>query len=145
MANKKVNTGDTISVHYRGTLDDGTEFDSSYTRGEPLTFQVGAGQLIQGFDEAVVGMALNEVKNVTLTPDKAYGEVNSEGFQTVEKSAFPPDFPFQVDELVTGYDGNGRPMAARVSEVHDSTVTLDLNHPMAGKNLNFEIEVVGQQ
>ena len=145
MANKKVKNGDTVSIHYRGTLDDGTEFDSSHTRGEALNFQVGAGQLIPGFEEAVLGMTLNEVKNVTLTPDQAYGPVNEEAFQTVEKTAFPPDFPFEADEMVQGYGADGRAMVARVVNVEENTVTLDLNHPMAGKNLNFEIELVSVQ
>lgn len=142
MQNNKVENGDTVSVHYRGTLDDGTEFDSSHTRGEPMTFQVGSGQLISGFDDAVPGMTEGEVKNIALTPDQAYGPVVTEAVQVVEKTQFPPEFPFEVGQTVSGYGENGAPMAATIQELGDNTVTLDMNHPMAGKNLNFEIELV---
>ncbi len=142
MQNNKVENGDTVSVHYRGTLEDGTEFDSSHTRGEAMTFQVGSGQLIAGFDEAVPGMTEGEVKNVTLTPEQAYGPVVAEAVQVVEKTQFPPEFPFEVGQTVSGYGANGQPMAATIQELGDTTVTLDMNHPMAGKSLNFEIELV---
>ena len=142
MENNKVENGDTVSVHYRGTLDDGTEFDSSHTRGEPLTFQVGSGQLIPGFDEAVPGMTAGEVKNVSLTPEQAYGPYIEGAVQIVEKSQFPPEFPFEVAQQVTGYGADGQPMTATITEVRENNVTLDMNHPMAGKNLNFAIELV---
>jgi FKBP-type peptidyl-prolyl cis-trans isomerase 2 len=145
MQNNKVENGDTVSVHYRGTLDDGTEFDSSHTRGETMTFQVGEGQLISGFDAAVPGMTTGEVKNISLTPEEAYGPVIEDAVQVVEKTQFPPDFPFEVGVTVSGYGANGAPMAATIQNLEESTVTLDMNHPMAGKNLNFEIELVSIQ
>jgi peptidylprolyl isomerase len=110
-----------------------------------MTFQVGAGQLIAGFDESVPGMTVGEVKNISLTPEQAYGPVIEEAVQTVEKTQFPPDFPFEVGATVSGYAENGQPMAAKIQNEDETTVTLDMNHPMAGKNLNFEIELVSIQ
>lgn len=138
----QVENGNTVSVHYRGTLNDGTEFDSSHSRNEALTFQVGAGQMISGFDSAVVGMAVGETKNVTLTPDQAYGDSNPEAITDVPKSAFPDGYNFQVNEMVHGQNDLGQAVRGTINEVKDDAVTIDFNHPMAGKDLNFEIELV---
>jgi len=138
----QVENGNTVSVHYRGTLNDGTEFDSSHSRGEPLTFQVGAGQMINGFDAALPGMAVGEIKNITLTPDQAYGESNPEAITDVPKTAFPEGFNFQVDAMVQGQNDMGQPVVGTINEVKENDVTIDFNHPMAGKDLNFEIELV---
>ena len=137
MQNKTVENGDTVNVHYRGTLDDGTEFDSSHGRGETLTFQVGSGQLITGFDEALPGMTVGEVKNVAFTPEKAYGPTIQEAIQVVSKDSFPPGFLFEVGSTVSGYGADGRPMTAKIQSEEETTVTLDMNHPMAGKNLSL--------
>ena len=134
--------GQTVSVHYTGTLNDGTEFDSSRGRGEPLTFTVGSGQLISGFDTAVVGMAVGEVKDITLTPEEAYGPVQEGLTTTVPHAAFPEGFEFIVGGQVMGQNPNGMPVTATIMEVTDDEVTLDMNHPMAGKTLNFNIELV---
>ena len=142
MENNNVKTGDTVNVHYRGTLDDGSEFDSSRSRGEPLSFQVGGGQVIAGFDAALEGMAVGETKNVTLAPDQAYGPRINEAVQVVPKTAFPPGFPFEVGQQVQGQGNDGKPLAATVTAEDMHTVTLDMNHPLAGQNLNFEIELV---
>jgi FKBP-type peptidyl-prolyl cis-trans isomerase 2 len=134
--------GNTVSVHYRGTLEDGTEFDSSHNRGETLTFQVGSGQMIEGFDANVVGMKVGEIKNITLDANKAYGEHNSEAIQEVSKEVFPPDFEFVVGATVQGQGPNGQPVVAKILSEQDETATLDFNHPLAGHKLNFEIEMV---
>ena len=138
----QVENGNTGSVHYRGTLNDGTEFDSSHSRNEALTFQVGAGQMISGFDSAVVGMAVGETKNISLSPENAYGETIPEAITDVPKTAFPEGYNFQVDEMVHGQNDLGQPVVGRIHEVKDQEVTIDFNHPMAGKDLNFEIELV---
>ena len=138
----QVENGNTVSVHYRGTLNDGTEFDSSHGRGEPLSFQVGTGQMISGFDAALPGMAVGETKNIMLTPDQAYGDSNPEAITDVPKTSFPNDFNFQVDAMVQGQNDMGQPVVGTINEVKDEAVTIDFNHPMAGKDLNFEIELV---
>ncbi len=137
-----VKNGDNVSVHYKGTLDDGSVFDSSHTREQPITFQVGSGQVIPGFEEAVVGMIPGSTKNVTIEPNQAYGPRNEEAVQVVPKTAFPPGYPFQVGQPVQGTGANGEQMAATISSEDQFTVTLDLNHPLAGKNLNFELDLV---
>ena len=139
---KKVKKGQTVSVHYVGTLDDGTEFDSSRIRNEAVSFEVGSGQLISGFDSAVSGMKIGEVKKVKLEPEQAYGDVNPGAFQTVPHSNFPPDFSFEVDSMVRGQDEQGDQVVARIDKINDDTVVLDFNHPLAGKSLNFEIELL---
>jgi len=136
-----VQTGQTVSIHYVGTFDDGTEFDSSRNRGETLAVQVGGGQVIPGFDEALQGMAVGEVKSISLTPDMAYGPRNDEAVQTVPKTAFPPEFQLTEGAQVQG-QGPAGPVLATIQSWDESTVTVDMNHPLAGKNLNFEIELV---
>ena len=137
-----VQTGNTVSIHYKGTFDDGTVFDSSRERGEPMTVTVGDGSLISGFEAALSGMTLGEVKNISLTPDQAYGDRVQEAIQEVPKSSFPEGFEFNQGATVYGQTPDGNPFPAVIAEESDTTVTLDLNHPMAGKNLNFEIELV---
>tara|TARA_R100001126_G_C4851265_1_gene162114 strand:- start:347 stop:778 length:432 start_codon:yes stop_codon:yes gene_type:complete len=137
-----VKNGDTISIHYRGTFDDGTEFDNSFERGEPITCQVGAGMLISGFDNALPGMEVGETKNIQLAPDQAYGEHRSEGIQQVTRDCFPEDFELVKEATVYGKNGAGEEMIATIVDFNDETATLDFNHPMAGKSLNFEINVV---
>jgi len=137
-----VKSGDNVSVHYKGTLDDGVVFDSSHNREEPLTFQVGSGQVIPGFDQALVGMIPGSTKNVKVTHDQAYGPRNAEATEVVPKTAFPPGFPFEVGQTVQGQGKTGQPMAATILAEDKFTVTLDLNHPLAGQNLNFELNLV---
>ena len=144
MANAlRVETGQSVSVHYIGTLTDGTEFDNSRGRGEPLTFELGSGQLIAGFDSAVTGMSIGESKQITLEPAQAYGEHNPELIQAIPQSAFPSDFKFEVGGVVQGQNPSGQPIFATVQAVGDETVDLDMNHPMAGKTLTFDIELLG--
>ncbi len=138
----KVVNGDTVSVHYRGTLNDGTEFDNSYLRGEPISFTVGGGQMISGFDSAAVGMTIGETKTVRLTPDQAYGDRIDDAIRPFSKGDFPDGFNFEVGQEVHGQNASGFPLVATITEVRDEDVTLDMNHPMAGKELNFQIELV---
>ena len=137
----KVTNGQNVSVHYVGTLSDGTEFDNSRTRGETLNFQLGSGQLLPGFNDGVVGMSVGETKTITLTADEAYGQPQEEAIQDVPRAAFSEDFEFEVGGTVQGSGPAGQ-FIAKVQAVNEQVVTLDLNHPLAGKDLTFEVELV---
>tara|TARA_R110002051_G_scaffold106993_1_gene179935 strand:+ start:253 stop:846 length:594 start_codon:yes stop_codon:yes gene_type:complete len=137
----KVENGNEVSVHYRGTLTNGTEFDNSRIRGAPLTFKVGAGKMIPGFDDALLGMALGDIKSINVPMEKAYGPRVDEAVQPVPKTSFGEGFEFIKGGLVQGKGPRG-PFVARVQEIEDSHVILDFNHPLAGEDLNFEIEVL---
>jgi len=138
-----VKQGDTIKVDYTGTLEDGTVFDSSQKRGEPLEFQVGSGQLIKGFDEAVIGMKEGEEKTITLAPADAYGERNDQLKQTLPRETIPADMDPKPGMMVAVQAPDGRQMPAQVITADDKEVVIDLNHPLAGKKLNFQIKLVG--
>lgn len=129
-----VKNGDTVSVHYRGTLDDGTEFDSSKGR-EPLSFTVGSGQVIAGFDEAVMGLKVGDKNKVRLEPAKAYGERREDMVVTVPAAQAPAGLK-AGDRVQIG----GTP--AVVTKVDATGVTVDANHALAGKALTFEVELV---
>lgn len=133
--------GDSVKVHYAGKLDDGTVFDSSVGR-EPLDFTVGAGQLIAGFDEAVVGMAVGEKKTVRIAPEQAYGPHNPEMTLQVPRGDLPPEIQPELGMQLEASQEGGHSMVVTVVEVTDESVTFDANHPLAGKALTFEIEVV---
>jgi len=138
----KVENGNTISVHYIGKLEDGEMFDSSRERGAPLSFEVGAGQMISGFENSVVGMTAGETKTVTLSPTEAYGEPDPTRVKAVPRTAFAPEMEFEEGVVVQGQTDIGIPFVAKIQSFDDNEVVLDLNHPLAGKTLNFEIEVV---
>jgi len=137
----KVNNGNTISVHYRGTLSDGSEFDNSQKRGEAMSFEVGKGEVIPGIDEGVIGMEIGEVKTISISPESAFGPRHEDSVRLVPKQFFGPDFVVEVDSTVQG-DGPDGPILARVISEQDDTITLDFNHPLAGKELNFEVELL---
>ena len=137
-----IKNGDKVSVHYRGTLDDGTEFDNSYDRGETLTFEVGVGQMIKGFDAGVVGMAVGETKSIKITADEAYGQRQTEAVQSIPKTSFPENFQFIIGQQVQGTGPNGENISAVLISEEEDTATLDFNHPLAGKDLNFSVELV---
>ena len=139
---EQVKKGDTIRVHYRGTFDDGEEFDSSYSRDEPLTTRAGVGNLIPGFDNALIGMTPGDTKTVNILAADAYGEINPEARQTIPKDQFPADLTLEEGSTIQGRSPQGQQVLATIQSVNESDVVLDFNHPMAGKNLNFEIEVV---
>ena len=130
-------TGDTVSVHYTGTLDDGTQFDSS-VGGEPLTFTVGSGQLIAGFDTAVVGMAIGETKRVRLEPGEAYGVRMDDRIIELPRDETP-------EGLEVGQQVMLGQAPATIMEITDEAVTVDANHPLAGQVLTFDIELVAVQ
>lgn len=133
-----VQPGDTVRVHYTGTLSDGSVFDSSQGR-EPLGFTVGAGEVIPGFDRAVTGMEVGDTRTVTIPAAEAYGEADPEQVLVVGRDQIPPGDPIHVgDQLEIGLD-NGGTILVTVAEVTDETVTLDANHALAGEDLTFEI------
>mgnify|MGYP000311727855 CR=1 FL=1 len=137
-----VKKGDTIKVHYTGTLTDGTEFDSSHKRNEPLQFNAGEGQMIQGFDKEVIGMEEGDTKTFTIPATEAYGEVNEEAVMSVPKTNFPSDFDFVEGQMVQVQTQQGQQLTPTISEIQDTNVVLDFNHPLAGKDLTFDIELV---
>ena len=133
------NEGKRVRAHYIGTFDDGTVFDSSVDRGEPLEFVCMAGQMIPGFDAAVNTMEVGETKKVHLPASEAYGEHNKDLVQTIPTSNVPGAEELPVGQRVYLQGPGGQPLPALVVEVTDEQVTFDLNHEMAGKDLNFEI------
>ena len=138
---KAIEAGDTISVNYTGSLEDGNVFDSSEGRA-PLVFTVGAGQLIKGFDDAVVGMEPREKKRVTISPEEGYGERRDDHVVDFPRSNIPPDMALETGMVVEMSDQSGRPVPVIVTEILDDVVKLDVNHPLAGKTLFFDIEIV---
>ncbi|MCA1802900.1 MAG: peptidylprolyl isomerase [Rhodothermaceae bacterium] len=137
----KAKNGDTVKVHYTGKLNDGSVFDSSENR-EPLEFQLGSGQLIPGFEKAVSGMTVGDSTTVTIPANEAYGEVNEELILSVEKDRLPADIQPEVGMQLQVQQPNGQPVPVVISDVTDGIVKLDANHPLAGKELIFDIEVV---
>lgn len=133
--------GDTVQIHYTGTLEDGTVFDSSEGR-EPLSFTVGSGQVIPGFEEAVIGMIADEKKNVTIPVDKAYGPRNDELIIEVPRNQVPPDINPEVGQKLQMQGPNNQMIVVEITGLTDEQVTLDANPPLAGKNLVFDIELV---
>ena len=136
------NAGKICRVHYRGTFNDGTEFDSSYNRGEPLEFVCGAGMMIRGFDKAVADMKPGEVRDVHLTPEEAYGPVDPRAVFAVKISDLPGSEDLTVGQQVYLTNSMGRRFRVRVAEKTETDITFDGNHEMAGKELNFRIELV---
>lgn len=129
-------------VHYTGTFNDGTKFDSSYDRGEPLEFVCGGGMMIKGFDEAVKTMAVGEIKDVHLMPEEAYGMPNPDNIFVVKISQLPGSEELSVGEQVQLQDQMGTPIPVTVTAKDEVNITFDANHRMAGKELNFKIELV---
>jgi len=133
--------GDLVSVHYTGTLDDGTVFDSS-VGGIPLQFTIGDGQYIAAFEQAVIGMKPGESKTFTIPSDEAYGPYDEELVVEVERSGLPADLDPQVGQQLQGTLPDSTQILALVIEVTETTVTLDTNHPLAGQNLTFTVHLV---
>ena len=136
------NVGKTCRTHYRGTFNDGTQFDSSYDRGEPLEFVCGAGQMIKGFDAAVANMEVGEIKEVHLMPEEAYGQANPDAIFTLEIAQLPGSEDLEVGQQVYLSNQYGQPFPVKVAAKEETTITFDANHEMAGKELNFTIELV---
>lgn len=136
------NVGKTCRVHYRGTFNDGTQFDSSYDRGETLEFVCGAGMMILGFDKAVADMEVGEIVNIHLMPDEAYGESDPQAIFTVEIAQMPGAENLEAGQQVYLANAMGQPFPVTVAAKDETTITFDANHEMAGKELNFKIELV---
>jgi len=141
MAIKK---GDKIKVDYEGKLDDGTIFDSSKhgDHSHPLEFEVGSGQIIKGFDDAVVGMNKGEEKDIKIKPTEAYGNHNPKLVKKIPRGEFPKDKKLEPEMalVIKAPDGNQFPV--KITGVTDKEITIDLNHPLTGKNLNFKIKII---
>ena len=136
------NVGKTCRTHYRGTFNDGTQFDSSYDRGEPLEFTCGAGQMIRGFDAAVADMEVGQIVDVHLMPEEAYGMPDPNAVFTIETAQLPGSEGLEVGQQVYLTSQSGQPFPVKVTAKEGTTITFDANHEMAGKELNFRIELV---
>ncbi len=136
------NTGKTCRTHYRGTFNDGTQFDSSYDRGEPLEFVCGAGQMIKGYDAAVADMEVGQTVDIHLMPEEAYGQPDPEAIFTVAIAQLPGAEDLEVGTQVYLTNQFGQPFPVKVTAKDETTITFDANHEMAGKELNFHIELV---
>ena len=139
------NVGKTVKTHYKGTFNDGTQFDSSYDRGEPLEFVCGAGMMIQGFDAAVADMEVGQVVDIHLMPEEAYGMPDPDAIFTVEIAQMPGSEDLSVGQQVYLANQMGQPFPVKVTAKDDTNITFDANHEMAGKELNFKIELVEVQ
>lgn len=136
------NNGKNVKAHYRGTLDDGTQFDSSYDRGEPIAFTCGAGQMIAGFDAAVMDMQVGEKKSVRIPAAQAYGERRDDLLMNFPAEQVPNMEQIKVGDKLFLQAPNGMPIPVTVVDVDASGVVLDANHELAGQDLNFDIELV---
>ncbi|MBV0912712.1 FKBP-type peptidyl-prolyl cis-trans isomerase [Anianabacter salinae] len=137
----QVKAGDKVRMHYTGTLEDGTTFDSSAGR-EPLEFTVGSGEIIPGLDNAVPGMVPGDTKKVTVPPTEAYGEHDPARAQTVPRDQIPDHIPTEVGTQLQLQTPDGQTVPVVVADVNEAEVTLDANHPLAGKALVFDVELV---
>ncbi len=139
----KAQKGDKVKVHYKGTLQDGRQFDSSQGR-EPLEFLLGSGMVIPGFDDGVTGMEIGEKKTIHIPSDQAYGPANEELIIKFDRADIPADIPLEVGSTLNMHqEGSGQVVPVVLREVTDSFVILDANHELAGKDLIFELELVG--
>ena len=136
------NVGKTCRTHYRGTFNDGTQFDSSYDRGEPLEFICGAGQMIKGFDAAVADMEVGQVVDIHLMPEEAYGMPDPNAIFTLEIAQLPGSEDLEVGQQVYLSNQYGQPFPVKVTAKEEKNITFDANHEMAGNELNFKIELV---
>lgn len=136
-----VKKGDKIKVHYHGKLSNGETFDSSEGR-EPLEFEVGSGMVIPGFDEGVTGMTVGEKKTISIPFAEAYGPQNPDMLVEMPKDRFPPEMEIEVGMPLVMSDQNGQQFQVTVTEVKEESIMLDANHPLAGKDLTFDLELV---
>ena len=136
------NEGKVVKIHYTGTLDDGEKFDSSYDHGQPLSFSCMAGDVIPGFDQGVVDMVVGEKKTIHIEPADAYGEVVEDLIQDIPLENIPNAEALPVGETIYMRTPAGQPMPVRVVKVENGKATFDMNHPLAGKALNFELELI---
>ncbi len=134
-------TGDTVQVHYTGRLSDGSEFDSS-SGGDPLQFEIGRGQVIPGFEDGVIGLAVGQSKTFTISAEQAYGPHNAEWVVTVPRDQIPDQIVLEEGRQLRLRQENGEAAVVTIAQVTADEVTLDANHPLAGQDLTFEIELV---
>lgn len=139
---RQANSGDLVSVHYTGRLGDGTVFDSS-REGEPLEFKLGSGAVIEGFDQAVTGMEVGASREIRIAPEDAYGPRREEMHVEVPRAEFPEGLEANEGDMIGVEVAPGQQALARIASVNDEAITLDLNHPLAGETLVFDIELVG--
>ncbi len=137
----EVKSGDTVKVHYHGKLNDGTTFDSSEGR-EPLEFEVGSGSVIAGFDNGVTGMKVGDKKTINIPVDEAYGQVQDDLLMEFPLDRFPADMKPEVGMELNMSNGAGQDFPVIITEVRDNSVVLDANHPLAGEDLTFDLELV---
>lgn len=138
-----IKKGDIIKVEYEGCLEDGTIFDSTeLNNGVPLKFEVGSGHVINGFDKAMIGKNTGEEFSITLPPSEAYGEFNPTLQHKIGRDQFPKDIEPEIGMILRIDAPNGSHSIARITEIEDNSVTIDMNHPLAGKNLNFKIKII---
>lgn len=134
-----IKRGDKVKVHYTGKFEDGQIFDSSLNR-QPLEFVIGAGQVIQGFEEQLIGMEIGEKKSFVIPFEKAYGPIREDLKFSVQRNMLPEDV--SIGDLLEVHQPDGNVFVVRVDEISDTVATLDANHPLAGKNLVFEVEII---
>ncbi len=139
---QKVENGKFVCVAYTGTFDTGDVFDTS-EGGEPMELQIGGGNVVQGFEDALLGMEMNEKKVFTLDPDAAYGHRDETHVHTFSRNEIPPDMEPEVGEVIGLQTPDGEQIPAQITHADDEKVVVDLNHPLAGKSLTFEVEIVG--
>ena len=139
----EVKTGDTIQVEYTGRLEDGTVFDSTERHRQPLEFTVGEGSIITGFDNAVIGMKIGEEKEVTIPPEDAYGAYNPDLVRDLPRKIFPEDQEIKPDMVFVMAMEDGSKIPVRIDQIVEDQVRVDLNSPLAGKTLIFNIKMVG--
>jgi len=136
-----IENGQKVKIHYTGTLDDGNKFDSSEGRN-PLEFEMGAGMVIPGFETGVKDMAVGEKKSIHIPAEEAYGEKRDEMVMEFERAQLPEDMEPEVGMGLQMQGPEGQPIPVQITAVAEETITIDANHPLAGKNLNFELELV---
>lgn len=137
----QASAGNTVCFHYTGTLEDGSVFDSSEGR-DPLEFELGSGTIIPGLDRAIAGMRVGEQKTVTIPSEEAYGDYQPQARQDVPRDQIPPEIPLDKGAMLQMQTPDGNAIPVMVADVSDDTVTLDANHPLAGKDLTFAVEIV---
>ena len=138
---QRVKSGDKVKVHYHGRLTNGETFDKSEGR-EPLEFEVGTGMVIKGFDDGVTGMSVGEKKTINIPFDEAYGPTNPEMIIDMPKDRFPQDMELELGMSLAMSDGQGQQFGVIVTQIKEGSVVLDANHPLAGKDLIFDLELV---
>lgn len=138
----KAKEGSKVKIEYEGKLEDGTVFDSSEKHGKPLEFELGKQMVIKGFEEAIIGMEKGQEKEITIKPEQAYGEYNDQLIKKIPREQLPQDQEPKPGMMLAIGTPDGRQFPAKIKEVTDKEITLDLNHPLAGKTLKFKIKLV---